>query len=114
VIVLQLLPVVLSLLVLAAHFLRAGNLLLVVMSLGLIGLLFVPRAWAARTVQIALQLGAIEWLWTLSRLASARAQAGEPALRMSLILGGVALVTGLSALLFRTARLRKRFRISGD
>lgn len=113
-IALQLLPVVLSLLVLAAHFLRAGNLILVILCLALLGLLAVPRAWAARTVQAALLLGAVEWIWTLSRLASARAEAGEPALRMSLILGTVALVTGLSALLFHTARLRRRFRAAGD
>jgi hypothetical protein len=114
VIALQLLPVVLSLLVLAAHFLRAGHLILVVLCLALLGLLAVPRAWAARTVQVALLLGAIEWVWTLSRLASARAEAGEPALRMTLILGAVALLTGLSALLFRTARLRRRFRGQED
>lgn len=113
-IALQLLPVVLSLLVLAAHFLRAGNLLLVILVLGLLVLLGVRRAWAARTVQIALLVGALEWIWTLTRLVNARAQAGEPALRMAIILGGVALVTGMSALLFQTERLRRRFRTAGD
>ena len=113
-IALQLLPVVLSLLVLAAHFLRAGNLIMVVLALALLGLLAVPRAWAGRTLQIALLLGAVEWLWTLVRLVSARARAGEPALRMALILGAVALLTALSALVFRTARLRRRFRGPGD
>jgi hypothetical protein len=43
-------------------------------------------------------------------LAIDRARAGEPAMRMTIILGAVALLTGLSALLFRTARLRRRFR----
>lgn len=113
-IALQLLPVVLSLLVLAAHFLRAGNFLMVVLILALLGLLAVPRAWAARTVQVALLLGVVEWIWTLSRLAGARARAGEPALRMTIILGMVALLTGLSALLFRSARLRRRFREPED
>jgi hypothetical protein len=110
VIFLQLLPVILSLLVLAAHFLRSGNLLMVVLILALLALLAVPRPWAARTVQIALVLGALEWVWTLVHLARARAAAGEPALRMGLILGAVALLTGLSALVFRSARLRRRFR----
>jgi len=114
VIAVQLLPVVLSLLVLAAHFLRAGNLLMVVLLLGMLALLAVPRAWAALTVQVALILGAVEWVVTLFRLAGERARAGEPALRMAIILGVVALVTAASALLFRTARLRKRFQRPGD
>ena len=80
VIALQLLPVVLSLLVLAAHFLRAGNGIMVVLVLGLLGLLAVPRAWAARTVQIALQLGAVEWLWTL-RPAGERTRPGPASRR---------------------------------
>lgn len=109
-IALQLLPVVLSLLVLAAHFLRAGNLILVLLVLSLLWLLTVPRAWAARTVQIALILGALEWIRTLIVLASARSRTGEPALRMTIVLGVVALVTGLSALVFQTVRLRRRFR----
>jgi hypothetical protein len=113
-IALQLVPVVLSLLVLAAHFLRSGNLFMVVIILALLGFLSVPRAWAARTIQIALLVGGAEWIRTLVVLARARAGAGEPALRMGLILGGVALLTALSALVFRTATLRRRFRGPGD
>lgn len=112
-IALQLLPVVLSLLVLAAHFLRAGNLLMVVLLLALLALLAVPRSWAARAVQVALALGTLEWVSTLVRLARARSAAGEPALRMGLILGAVALLTGLSALVFQSARLRRRYHGSG-
>ena len=53
--VLQLVPIVLSLLVLSAHFLRRGDIVLVVAALALIGLTAVPRPWAARSVQIALR-----------------------------------------------------------
>jgi hypothetical protein len=102
----QLLPVLLSLLVLGAHFLRAGNLVLVGAALVLVGLLGVRRRWAARSVQVALLLGAAEWVRTLARLVASRAESGQPAVRLSLILGGVALLTGLSALVFRSARLR--------
>jgi hypothetical protein len=103
---LQIVPVVLSLIVLGAHFLRAGRLVMVLAVLALFVLLGVRRQWAARTVQVALVLGAVEWARTLAHLVSWRAQAGQPALRLSLILGGVALATGLSALVFRSARLR--------
>lgn len=103
---LQLLPVVLSLLVLGAHFLRSGNVAMVVVVLFFLGLLGVRRVWAARTVQVVLVLGALEWVRTLARLLALRAQEGQPAQNLVLILGGVALLTGLSTLVFRAARLR--------
>jgi len=103
---LQLAPVVLSLIVLAAHFMRAGNLLMVVVTIVLLGLLGVRRRWAARVVQVALLLGAAEWLRTLAGLVTGRAQAGQPVLRLILILGVVALLTALSALVFGSTRLR--------
>ena len=103
---LQLLPVALSLIVLGAHFLRSGNVVMVGMVVVLLGLLCVRRPWAARTVQLALVLGAVEWVRTLARLVAWRVQQGQPVLRLTLILGIVALCTGLSALVFRTARLR--------
>jgi uncharacterized membrane protein len=106
---LQLLPAVLSLLVLAAHFLRSGNLLMVIVLLTIVGLLGVRRPWAAYTAQAALAVGVIEWIRTLVTLAAERAKAGEPGERMVLILGSVALGTGLSILVFGTARLRRRY-----
>lgn len=100
-------PVVLSLLVLAAHFMRYGNTPGVVISLALVGLLFLRKAWVARLVQAALVLGALEWVLTLYRLVQMRAAMGEPAARMALILGAVILVTAGSALLFQAPTLKK-------
>ncbi|MCC7262029.1 MAG: hypothetical protein IT369_05820 [Candidatus Latescibacteria bacterium] len=104
---LQLLPAILSLLVLGAHFLRAGNMAMLLLSLVMLCLLAVRRPWAARVVQAALFLGTAEWVRTLAGLAALRAEAGQPVLRMLLILVGVALVTGASALVFRSSRLRQ-------
>jgi hypothetical protein len=100
------LPVVLSVMVLGAHFLRAGNSALLAVALGLLALVFVRRPWAARTLQAALVLGAVEWMRTLVALASERLQAGQPVGRLGAILGSVAIVSALSALVFRTRRLR--------
>jgi hypothetical protein len=108
---LQLLPAILSLLVLGAHFLRAGNVLLLVAAFALLGLLAVRRPWAARIVQAALVVGAFMWLRTLLLLASVRAMEGLPARRMVLILLAVAVFTAASALVFRTARARAWYRI---
>ena len=106
---LQLLPAAVSALVLGAHFLRAGNLALLVASLALIALMFVRRPWAARTIQVGLLIGALEWLRALLVLVPLRIQTGEPFARLAIILGSVAVVTTGSALLFRTSRLRQRF-----
>jgi hypothetical protein len=107
---LLLLPASLSALVLGAHFLRRGDLALVVVCLALLGLLFVRRLWAARLVQLALFAGALEWLRTLMQWLPARRAAGEPWVRLVAILGGVALLALLGAALFETRRLRERYR----
>ena len=108
-ILLQLLPVVVSLLVLGAHFLRGGNVIAVPLILVALSLLGVRRRWAARVVQAMLLLGTVEWVRSLVQLATWRAQTGQPATRLVVILSSVAIFTGLSALMFRTARLRLRF-----
>lgn len=104
-------PVILSLLVLAVHFLRAGNLPMVVVMVLLPGLLLVRRPWAARVLQAFLSLGAIIWVLTLGSLAKERMADGRPYVRMAVILGAVAAIAALSALAFQTRRLRAHFRI---
>lgn len=106
---LLLLAPTLSLLILGAHFLRSGNPLLVGLCLGLIVLQGFRRRWVPLLLQSALLLGAIEWVRTLLLLRAARALAGEPATRMVLILAGVAAFTLLSALAFRSERLRHHY-----
>jgi hypothetical protein len=102
-----------ALLVLAAHFYRAGLWPLAVVALVLNGLLLVPRAWAARAVQIALLAGSIEWLRTLAALLGERMASGQPYLRLVAILVGVALFTAGAALVFRSYPLRVRYGIGG-
>ncbi|MEA3500722.1 MAG: hypothetical protein U9R41_06885, partial [Candidatus Marinimicrobia bacterium] len=55
-------PIILSLLLLGAHFNKAGWLPLVIFCVILPFTLFVKRVWIARLVQIVLILGAIEWI----------------------------------------------------
>lgn len=105
---LLLLPPALSLLVLAAHFLRGGDVLPMLLCVGLFGLLFVRRPWATRTLQIALVLGAVEWIRTGVDLMAERQAGGRPFERMATILEVVAWVTFLSALLFELPPLRRR------
>jgi hypothetical protein len=105
------LPVVLSLVILGAHFMRYGNSIGVIGSLAFIALLFVRRPWVARLMQVVLILGALEWVRTLYELAQVRAAHGQPFARMIVILGVVAGVTFCSALLFRSPALKRIYRL---
>ena len=109
---LLLLPPVLSLAVLAAHFWRAANGPLAAASIALIALLALPRAWVARLVQLALLLAAAEWAWTALLFVQQRVAFDRPWLRLALILGGVALVSVASALVFRHPRLARRYALT--
>ncbi len=99
--------IVLSLIVLGAHFLRAGSWWFTLGVLGLVPFLLIRRAWVARLIQIVLVFGAMEWIRTLVTLASLRSQQGGPVGRMVVILGLVAAATLGSALLLQTHSLKR-------
>ena len=104
-------PIVLSLLLLGAHFLRYGNTLVVAGVVVVLALLFLRQPWVARVVQFVLALGALEWLRTLVMLVQLRMAMGEPYLRMVAILGVVIAVTIGAALLFQVKELKATYRI---
>jgi hypothetical protein len=109
-VILYLIPPIIGFVLMAAHFFRGENYLAALVSLVVIILVFVRRPWAARAIQVCLLLGSLEWLRSTTSLAYSRSEAGEPFLRLALILGGVALFTALSSLVFRTRILRSHFR----
>ena len=108
---LSLATIVLSLVVLGAHFLRYGNTIGVAASLGLIGLLLLRRAWVARLIQTALVLGAVEWILTLYDLVQMRVAQGAPFGRMVIILGAVIVLTAASVLLFETRTMKRIYKL---
>ena len=114
VIALRLIPVVLSLLLLGAHSMRAGTPALLPVVAGMLILLMVRRPWAARLVQLALLLGSLEWLHTLRQLHAVRTLLGQPTTRLVVILAVVAAWTLLSALLFETGPMRRRYGLSRE
>jgi hypothetical protein len=111
---LLLLPPALGLALLAAHFYRAGILAGAIVSVILILLVAVRRPWAARVIQAALLLGALEWLRAAIELIRMRNAMGAPYLRLAIILGGVCAFTALCALVVRTRTLRSHFRLHRD
>jgi hypothetical protein len=104
----------LALLLLAAHFLHAGFIPLAVLPILLLGLLAVRRSWAARTLQLVLALGAIEWVLTAWTLTQTRLQHDQPWVRLVAILGTVALFTACAALVFQWPALRARYQLGGS
>jgi len=106
---LRLLPVLVSILLLAAHFFRAGQVVLVFVLPGLLLLLMVKKFWVPWVMQVVLLLGAAEWLRTLFFVAQMRIEYDMPWMRMAIILGTVALLTACSGLVFRGKALRKRY-----
>lgn len=107
---LLLLPALLGVLVLAAHFLRDGNLVAVVLLVAMVPLLGLRRRWIPRVFQVILGLGSLEWLRTLLALRSQRMALGLPHTRMVAILGGVAVFTALAAALFEVPPIRDWYR----
>ncbi len=105
----QLTPVIISALLIAAHFLRVNNLILVIVSLLLPLGLLVRRPLTARIVQGALVLATIEWLRTIFVFVSLRSKIGLPWTRLTIILGAVACFTFASALVFFSKALKKRY-----
>ncbi|MFU8822488.1 MAG: hypothetical protein ACNA8G_13155 [Gammaproteobacteria bacterium] len=105
---------VIAFLLLGASFMRAGQDLMVVACGLLLLLLAVPRPWVAWIAQLALALAALRWLWLTWMLAGMRAAAGVPYARLVSILASVALLTLLAALVFRSRRLRRYYRLDGD
>ena len=105
----RLLPVILSILLLGAHFYRAGDNLYVIVLMVLLLLLVVKKSWVPWLLQVALVLGAVEWLRTLMFVAQMRIEFGMPWTRMAIIMGAVAMFTALSSLVFRGKALRKRY-----
>lgn len=102
---------VLALLLLAAHLVHSGLLPLAALAILLVGLLAVPRPWAARSLQVVLGVSVIEWVLTTVGLAELRLRHDEPFVRLALILGSVTLFTALAALAFHHPVLRAYFRL---
>ena len=112
--IIRLLPVFLSSLLMAAHCLRSGSSVLVVCSLAFPFLLLFPKKWAARTVQICLLIGMLEWFRTLFIIVNQRIEMGLSWTRLAIILGSVAILTGASACVFLMKPLKNRYKLGNS
>ena len=109
---LQLIPVIISYLLIAAHFMRAHNNFLVIVCFALPLVLFVSRPLPVRFVQAGLLLAAVEWLRTTYILAALRVENGQPWMKLAIILGAVACFTLGSAFVFCSKTLKARYKLN--
>ena len=105
----KLLPVIFSFLILSAHFSRGDMFFLSLLFLILPLLLIIKKQWVVRLIQIILVIGSLEWIRSLFIYVNQRQAIDEPYLRLIIIIGIIALFTGLSAFVFRNEKLRERY-----
>ncbi len=105
---LRIVLVILSFILLGAHFSRHNAPALVWICLLLPVLLLFRKKWISNIIQLALLLGTFEWIRSLMQLVQIRQAAGQPWIRLIAILGSVALFTVISLLLFRNQKLQER------
>jgi len=111
---LSLAPVILSFLLLTAHFYRSGLVVLAAICVALLFLLFFRKTWIPRLFQFLLILGALEWLRSLYHFAAMRIAWDQPWTRLAIILGTVALFTAFSGLVFNSKAMRARYSKKGS
>lgn len=105
----RLIPVIISCLILAAHFFRADFLPLTIICFIVAFLPFYKASWMPRFMQWFLILGSLEWLRTLVVFVNERIDIGQPWMRLVIILGSVALFTLLSTLVFKNKSLKAKY-----
>jgi hypothetical protein len=74
-------------------------------------LLLIKKQWIAQLIQIVLVLGFFEWIRAIFYYVNQRMHIGEPYLRLVIIISVVALLTILSALVFRNKNLRELYNL---
>ena len=106
-------PAGFALLLLGAHFLRGGSIVLAA-ACGLMPLLLLMRRrMALRAIQFVLAAGVAVWIHTTVALTRMRMQSGESWLRMLLILSAVVMFTCLCVWLLNTETVKRHFSKNG-
>lgn len=100
---------VVAALLLGAHFLRAGNLVLVALCLAAPLLFFYRKRWSLIVLQLLAYCAAGTWIAVAIQLVQMRQQSGQPWTIAAIILGSVALFTLLAGLLLNSRAIRERY-----
>ncbi|MBE0613238.1 MAG: hypothetical protein IH604_06200 [Burkholderiales bacterium] len=100
---------VIAALLLGAHFLRAGNQLMMALCLAAPLLFLWRRQWSLILLQVFAYGAAGTWMLAAMQLVQLRRQLGQPWTLALLILGSVALFTLAAGLLLNSRAIRERY-----
>lgn len=109
-IIFRLFPVLLSFLLLAAHFSRADQTVPVVVSLLVPVLFFIKRRYILRIIQVVLLAAGLEWIRAMLVYIEARKSIGDDWTRLAIILSAVALYTVLSGLFLQNRKIMDKYK----
>ena len=104
-IILRLLPVIISFLLLAAHFSRADHLILVIVALIFPFLFIIKRRIILRIIQVVLIISGAEWVRAMLIYIEARKSTGDDWTRLAIILSIVAIYTAASGLFLQNRKI---------
>lgn len=99
-------------LLMAAHYFRVGNFVLVALCLATPWLFFYRRGWSLILLQLAAYCASASWFGVALALVQERTQIGRPWTAAALILGGVTLLTLAAGLLLNARHVRERYPIT--
>ena len=94
----------------AAHFLRMGNVIAVALCLVAPLLFLVRQRWSLLLLQWLAYVAAVVWLATAWQIVAPRWSSGEPWLRAAAILVAVAAINVLAGGLLRSRTMQERYR----
>jgi len=94
---------------LGAHFLRAGSLALVALSLAAPLLFLYRKRWSLIVLQILAYGAAATWVWAAIELVRLRQRSGQSWTVAAMILGTVALFTFLAGLLLNSRVMKELY-----
>jgi len=108
-IVFRLLPVIFSFLLMAAHFSRANQTVLVVISILIPSLFLVKRRIVLRAIQVLLIAAGAEWIRSMLVYIDVRKAAGDDWTRLAVIMTAVAFYTAASGLFLQARKVLDKY-----
>jgi hypothetical protein len=106
---LRIVLLIFAFLLLGAHFLRSGNIFLIVVSVLTPCLLLVKKRWSLLLLRWLTYFGALVWIHTTFVLVRQRIAIGAPWGRMLLILAGVTVFTFCAGYLLNSDVVKRRY-----
>ncbi len=101
--------VIIAAVLLAAHFLRQSEFVLMLLCILTPLLLLIRKRWSLFALQLLMYLGAVVWLTTTVQFVQERILLGEPWIRLVIILGAVILFTIVTGLLLNSTAIKDKY-----